>query len=209
MPTFIEITAVAVYAFAFFYLRYFLSKLQEEGKNAATKADIADITEKMEAVRLEYARSLEQVRAELGRRAEAFRLQFETELRAYERIWDTAIDLMRATQALRPFMDTAVSGPEEAAARRQERFDRWNQAYNTFTSIVEAKRPFYPATIYEQLNRIVSITHKEAVEYGVYETPSDDPEYWEKAKKNYDALIKTIGEVSDIMRARLESLHRA
>lgn len=70
------VTLIAVLVIGYLFKDYFPGYTREKGKNLATKEDIEAITEKIESVKVEYAKSLESVKA---------RIQIESALRtAYQ-----------------------------------------------------------------------------------------------------------------------------
>ncbi|WP_027330236.1 hypothetical protein [Marinimicrobium agarilyticum] len=59
------ITLVVVVVIGYFLREFFPSYTKEKGKNLATKEDIREITEKIESVKADYAKSLETLKSKL------------------------------------------------------------------------------------------------------------------------------------------------
>jgi hypothetical protein len=97
-------------------IRSFLpAYLGEKGKNLATKEDIAEITNKVEAVRLQYSGELERLRDQLSR------LTFEHQTR-FSKLHDRRADAIdglykRLVRTSGAFHQLLISGEEDVAAK--------------------------------------------------------------------------------------------
>lgn len=179
--------------------------LRQKGKNLATKDDIGEITDEVERVRRQHQEEIEMMRTELAKTVHVHRAQFETELRAYRAVWKTLVEAKRATLQLRPPLD-ATPEDETEAERRQRRLTDFDDAFKDFRDTVDRWRPFYPVEIYEELNDLLLLIRDEGVEYGIGADRRLDPSYWESAQENKQEIIKTINDICDTIRARMEDL---
>jgi len=85
---------IILIAVGFFLKSYLPTYLAEKGKNLATKEDIKDITEKIEAVRSQYAKQ-----------QHIHEMAFDKEFEILSEVWATLVDLRNATLGLRPILD--------------------------------------------------------------------------------------------------------
>ncbi len=169
------------------------SYFAEKGKNLATKEDIRDITDKIEAVRTEYAKQLH-----------VYQLTFGNEFEILHEVWQNLIDLRKATQGLRPILDY-IDPEESEEERKRKRLKAFSESHRAFIDAVEKNQPFYPKEIYASLHEIALITYDEADEYAIRD-PSRRPldqKYWESALKNQKAILKAVDDVRELIRKRV------
>lgn len=175
-------------------MRSYLPKyFQEKGKNLATKEDIGDITEKIEAVRAQYARQ-----------SHVQKLTSEKEFEILSEVWKTLVDLRQATHGLRPLLDR-IDPNESEEERKERRLQKLSESYNALVGVVEKNRPFYSEGIYEALFKIMMIAADEADEYGYrdpYRRPPG-PEYWRNALDNQRKILEAVDNVCDLIRERI------
>lgn len=176
------------------YLRfYFPAYFAEKGKNLATKEDIKDITEKVEAVRAEYIK-----------RQHVHQMAFDKEFEILSEVWGTLVDLRNATRGLRPVLDY-VDPNESEEERKRKRLQKFAECYSTFVNTAEKNQPFYPKEIYESLFEIMMIAHVEAGEYSFHDLDGRpiDSQYWQKALNNQKRIIQTVDNVCEQIRERI------
>ncbi len=176
------------------YLKAFLPNyFNEKGKNLATKEDIAEITDKIEAVRAGYARQ-----------SHIQSLAFEKEFSILSEVWGKLVDLRNATLGLRPVYDH-INPDEAEEERKTKRLERFVDSYNTLISVVEKNRPFYAKQIYKALLDIINVAVNEKEEYEIRdpERRPRDAKYWERAQNNQDKIVATIDKVSELIRDSL------
>lgn len=172
---------------------YLPTYFAEKGKNLATKEDIKDITEKVEAVRAEYVK-----------RQHVHEMAFDKEFEILSEVWGRLVDLRNATQSLRPVLDSFdPNEPEEE--RRRKRLQKFAECYNAFVNTVQKNQPFYPKEIYESLFEIMMIASVEAGEYSFHDPDRRplDHQYWEEALNNQGRIIKMVDDVCEQIRERI------
>lgn len=173
---------------------YFGSYLGEKGKNLATKEDIEALTKLVEGVRLQHQRA--------GNVSQA---QFEAELQTYKDVWSCLILVQRAAISLRPVLDYTLREGETEEQRKQERLQKFADAYNKFIDVFRVTRPFYPEEVYKELLRLEELVHFEAIDYQIG-TPNSDFSYWKQAKENSEAISKQCEKICTVIRERLARL---
>jgi len=178
---------------ALFLKSYLPAYFAEKGKNLATKEDIKDITEKVEAVRVEYVK-----------RQHVHQMTFDKEFEILSEVWGTLVDLRSATQGLRPLLDHYdPNEPDEE--RRSKRLQKFAESYNVFANTVVKNQPFYPKEIYESLFEIMMIAREEADEYSLHDPDRRplDSQYWKNALNNQRRIIEVVDKVCEQIRERI------
>ncbi len=161
----------------------------KKGENLATKEDIEEITKKVEAVRIEYAK--------LQHKSQ---FAFEKEFDILSEVWEALFDLQVTTMSLRPVFDTYDPAKSEEQ-RKQERLEKFVASYNAYAKIVMSRKPFYPNNIFTVLEKIRILALTESNEYKILSN-QNRADYWDKAIKNQDAIIKCIDDVGELIRQR-------
>jgi hypothetical protein len=182
---------IILIAGGFFLKSYLPTYLAEKGKNLATKEDIKDITEKIEAVRSQYAKQ-----------QHMHQMAFDKEFDILSEVWATLVDLRNATLGLRPILD--YSHPNETEEKRK-RLQKFAECYNAFTNIVEKNKPFYPKQIYQPLFEIMMVTSDESAQFSYWD-PNRRPfnqQYWDKALENQRSMLEAIDKVCEQIRERI------
>jgi hypothetical protein len=167
-------------------LNQFLPKyIGKKGENLATKEDIAEITDKIEGVRIDYAEKLESTRANLSSQINTHGFRYEKEFAVLSDLTELLVDVRDSSISLRPVFDRVDPDKTEKEIK-QERLQRCFDARRALYLIREKKRPFYPDEIYAQIKLIEDVAHTESIEYQ-YGNPNDlkrMEDYWEKSEKN-------------------------
>ena len=189
-----------------FMLRSYLpAYFKEKGKNLATKEDIEDITDKIEHIRSDYSSSLEMFKSELNKQLQIHRISFEKEFDILSELWKSLSKLRYATASLRPegdIIDTRITEEERKKQRLQNFFDSYNSAFE----IVQYNRPFYPDYIYDEVNKIMRISMREAIQYKnrscEYNEKGYDQKYWDKAVENIEQIVSGVDQVCHKIKSR-------
>ncbi len=111
-------------------MKYFLpSYLDEKGKNIATKEDIAEITEKVERVKVT-----------LGSRLHVHQIRYEKEYDLLVCLCDKLVELRDAAVGLRPELDH--TDPQADEDVKTKRLTRLYEATHTLYQVTAKRRPF-------------------------------------------------------------------
>jgi hypothetical protein len=114
---------------------FLASYLKTKGKNLATSEDIDKITDKIESVKIAYAKELEGLKSQLNARFHAQTLRFEKEFNVLQDVWTHLIDLRDAGEAFTPGFK---SGPiDESKAK-----ERFGEAYYNLLKVIDVQKPF-------------------------------------------------------------------
>ena len=147
---------------------YFPAYATEKGKNLATKEDIHEITEKIEAVKAVFVSRLhiQQVR-------------YEHEFKILLELAEKLVALRDAAIGLRPEASYGdVSDPEE----RKRRATAYSDAGKQFYQFVETRQPFFPEEIYQTLKALEHKSWSEFVQFKHQDPKSQ--QFWDNAMKN-------------------------
>lgn len=118
----------------------------EKGINLATKEDIEEITEKIENVKLDYARQLEAARAELSSQINTHGFRYKKEYEVLNDLTGHLVDVRHAVLNLRPMLDF-VDPKKSKNEIKQERLKIFYEARRELFFVREKKRPFFPDEI--------------------------------------------------------------
>jgi hypothetical protein len=197
------ITCIGMGALVFLAKYYLPSYVKEKGKNLATREDIAEITDKIESVKIEYAKELESLKSHLNAKFHAHTVRFEKEFMVFEELWACLVDLRDATRRLRPVMDYANPKDPEVA---KERLESFANAYDLFYNVVHKNRPFFPQEVFEILRQLMKLVFGEASDYQMgWSSPREfDPNYWKTAEKNAREILEEIEAVCETIRKRIK-----
>jgi hypothetical protein len=179
--------------------------LTEKGKAAATKEDIEEISRKIESIRTEYAQIIEKLKWQLSKSATMHRLRIEKELDVLAKIWDAAAELRFATQELRPILEY-VDPAETEEERWQRKMQSFTKSYTVLVNAVEKHRPFYAATIYTQLDKLLGAAKKEMIDCRTALALGGghvSGRTYERAQENMQTLLQIVNVMCETVRARL------
>lgn len=176
----------------------------EKGKNLATKEDIGEITNRIEAVKFEHARQLEDARAELSTQINTHGFRYEKEYEVLSELSSLLVDVRDACVSLRPVMDF-IDPSKSEEERKRERLIRFYDSLRALYYVREKKRPFFPEDIYESIRMIENETRSESIEYehrdpSHFERPID---YWEDARKNQAKITELAEDAMKKIRQRV------
>lgn len=170
----------------------------------ATKEDIADITHQIETVKLEYEKQLENAKADLSVLVTRHGFRYEKEYDVLGRLTELLVELRDASVGLRPAVD--LKDPDLSDDQiKQQRLARLHEAGRTVYLESQRKRPFFPGDIYESIEAILKITHRESIEYRMKDPYKREGfmEYWDSAEKNQNAITQLVEEAMALIRNRV------
>jgi hypothetical protein len=204
MDAFSTLAGLVIVALIVWLLRPFVeSYSKKKGENLATKEDVEEITQKVEAIKGEISKELEFVKWELGNKATVHRLAAEKEFQAYAEIGKTLVEFEAATVSLRPLVDfqQSAGSPEE---NFNQRYKRWWQAGYEFHRSVERFRLFLPDDIYRQLNEILDACKKEGISFEVSYKFGSEP--GKLTREDYQMARQNIKEINTVIESTLRSI---
>lgn len=171
---------------------YLPSYFSKKGENLATKEDVKEITEKVEEIRVEYAK-----RQHVSERA------FDKEFDILSDIWVSLFELRNSVLSLRPILDT-VDPKESEEERIGKRLSEFAKCYNNFAKVFVSNQPFYPKDIFVELDSIRLLAFKEANEYKYSKLAIRDlDKYWNSAEENHNKIVASIDKVGELIRQRV------
>lgn len=159
------------------------------------------VESQLEGFRAEAAADRQRLQHALDRQLHVHALQFEKELKVYEAIWGTLIDVAKAVMQLRPALDRY--DPEETEEeRKSKRLSRLADAGQGFLDEVNKEKPFYAPEVHTKLMALQATVQREAIEYQ-YGDPVKQRDYWEKALENSNLIRAQIDDACEAIRARI------
>ena len=174
------------------FAAYLLSYFKKKGENAATKDDVAEITEKIESVKTEFAQQLNQ---------NSYRYQQEYEL--LRKLSKRVTEFRDAVRSLRPatgVLDTSKSEDEIVS----DRLKKYIRAARRLYKLWEYDRPFYPWRIYNAVKELMDLAHREAVDFQMGEMSQEKGvNYWREADEDSERVRYLCGKVIDSIRERV------
>ena len=189
---------------------FLYSYASEKAKNAATKEDIGVITTKIQASTAHFTERLEQLKADLGSRAHYGKVRYEREINVFEAVWPKLCELRVAVLSLRPVLDSGLKKGETAESRKTERATQYVDAYNALATTVEHSRPFYPPSIWSELQKLLKLSWDEAVDFRFADDSHEGKvAYWEKAIANATAINEQVDRTCEAIRSRLTAFDEA
>ncbi|MDE1237052.1 hypothetical protein [Vibrio aestuarianus] len=131
------------------FRKLLFSYSSEKGKNLATKEDIGQITDKIELVKLDYAKQLESAKADLSIQLNNHGYRYEKEYEVLAELTNNLVDLRNTVLQLRPQFDF-VDPTKDKEEIKKERLGNYFEARRVLFFTREKKRPFYPDEIYRK-----------------------------------------------------------
>ena len=188
----------------FLFRKFLFSYSVEKGKSVALKEDIEEITDKIENVKLDYARQLEAARAELSSQINTHGFRYEKEYEVLETLTSNLVEVRNAVLNLRPVFDY-VDPSKTKEDIKQERLQAFDKARIELYFVREKKRPFFTSEVYEAILDIDKTAQYESIDYlyGDNSHAEQFKEYWDKAKKNQKDIIKKTNLAMDKIRDRV------
>ncbi|MGF1888105.1 hypothetical protein L4D13_18425 [Photobacterium profundum] len=186
------------------FRKMLFSYSSEKGKNLATKEDISQITDKIEVVKLDYAKQLESTKADLSVQLNNHGYRYEKEYEVLAELTSNLVDLRNIVLQLRPQLDF-VDPTKDKEAIKQERLNKYFEARRELFFTREKKRPFYPSDIYEAVLDVDKAAQSESIEYE-YRDPMEEKnhrEYWENADKKQKEIIANVEIAMEKIRSRV------
>jgi hypothetical protein len=141
------------------YLAFYI---REKGKNLATREDIHEITDKIESVKIEYAKELEVRKAEysaqlkyfesqLSRRLQVDGIRFQKEFQVYQEVWAALVDFQKAAAFLR----AVINFPPPKPGTREDALSKFRERRDVFESAFGKNSPFVAKEVYIALSDLI------------------------------------------------------
>ncbi len=202
------IILVGLGALALLAKRYLPSYIEEKGKNLATKEDIREITDKIESVKIEYAKELEGLKSQLNAKFHAQTVRFEKEFDSYKEIWGSLVEVEDHFGKLHLALSDPNPRRELTEAERKE----FLQVMDKFCLVCEKNSPFFSREVYDE---IVKFMEMEAVGTPITYSylPVPTPAQTAFVKRLFDDLLrgpdsvftKKIERIREAIRLRIQS----
>lgn len=100
-------------------------------------------------MRSKFELELEQYRTRAAEYTYVSQLQFETEFKVYQSLFQSLYEFGTSTSVLFPIYDEVPEDAEEKKKLYIERYTRFCDAYNEFSSVLEKNAPFIPIHLYD------------------------------------------------------------
>lgn len=188
----------------FIFRKFLFSYSTEKGKNLATRENIEEITDKIENVKLDYARQLEAARAELSSQINTHGFRYEKEYEVLSDLTGHLVDVRNASLNLRPVFDFVDPNKTKDEIKR-ERLQAFYETRRKLFFVREKKRPFYPDEIYQAVLDIDKAARSESIDYEYGDPFKGDKigDYWDKAKENQEDIVNKTNIAMENIRERV------
>jgi len=100
-------------------------------------------------MRAKFELELEQYRTRAAEYTYVSQLQFETEFKVYQSLFQNLHQFGVCTSNLYPTLEYVSRDPEEAKADYTERYENYLKEFNAFSSVLEQNAPFIPKVLYD------------------------------------------------------------
>jgi hypothetical protein len=187
-----------------FIASYLGSYLNEKGKNAASKEDIAELTRRVEGVKQGFNQSIEEFRTGLLAQLEYSKYRYQEETKVIKEVWRSLCELRFAFQDMRPVFDSHPGSNEAEKERDQKRLERCNDAYKEFSICSSVNSPFFAQSIGTKLDELRKLIWVEMVDFAFKEEVGS--QRWKKILDNQKQVFSKMDEVECVIRARLEKV---
>ncbi|WYX09283.1 hypothetical protein WJ973_16245 [Achromobacter xylosoxidans] len=169
-----------------------LAKLSEVGKNLATKADITEITTKIEAVKLEYARQLEQTKSTLTAQLTQHGFRYKREFEMLEELCKDLVYVRTEAGYLRSVY-TRTKDSETRVDRGV--INKLLQSIVDLADKIDRYEPFIAPEVFTAINNVCHVARDECV------ACLDDPntstfEEWLAQGKANDTLLQSLMDIA-------------
>ena len=179
------------------------SYISQKGKNLATREDIEKITDKIESVKIEYAKELEDLKSQLNVGVHVHTVAFEKEFKVLEEVWERLIELRNSGEQFTPgFKSGSLDDPELN--------QRFGQAFVNFLRVIVLQRPFFPQDLFNLLEdyckRQLKYFHDhEFITKAEFQPDWVSEDFWKKREENLQEIRKLPDQVCLAIRRRLEA----
>ena len=169
--------------------------LSERARNAATKADIEEITKKVKQVEAGFNEKLARLQATLSFQGEYGKIRYEREMKKIEELWPILVDLqdhlaeISRLNGLVPIQFPDQGNPIQA----------FQKAFENLQQQVRTKRPFYPSSIWNDLQKLLEVC---AVEFNAVRASSNGRNHDERLR-NWAEINQQVDRTCEAIRDRL------
>jgi len=178
---------------------------RESGKNLATKADIAEITGKIEAVKLEYGRQLERTKGTLTAQIAQYSFRYQKEFEILIELAALLYEIEYESTSLRPAY--AMSDRKnEPAESRSSRVQNVNKLLIDLDELAKRRRPFFCEKVFDAIDELLDEVDREAVRYQNGVPEGGQPLWWYLEGNEAGRRIRELAQVaSHAIRTRTKS----
>jgi len=184
--------------------------IKRKGENVATKEDIGEITTVVEESKSFYTKELEHLKNDLAMKRHFSGVRYEHEIEIYEMLWSELCKLAEAVLSLRPAFDSSLKLGETEDARKQERLQKFYDAFQSLRIVVLHNRPFYPETIWNDVRDLFHLCNSETVSYQYGKSDGKDwYNYWNEGTENSKKIETQVNKICEAIRFRLAKFDQA
>jgi len=134
----------------------------EKGKNLATKQDIGAITTKIEAIRTEYMRGLEESKSAWAAHSSLFTYRYQREYEILRELSEALVEVKNAASFFSTYPNLRLDQESEASKEyRDKQAHALTDSLQRLQLLREQRRPFYPQEIYDTLGHLASAALQE------------------------------------------------
>lgn len=162
----------------------------------------------LEALKSRFEASNRELQGEIDKTIHIHRLHFETEFGALRSVWEKMAKMRRMMSSLRPMFSAGpVLSEEEESAQMQQRFSVFTDAFSDAINCVDDHRPFLTEELHTTISAALQAAKAEHFDIRMrWQRRKDDLEWYERGKANYDKVEARLGDIANLIRARLREL---
>lgn len=129
------------------------------------------------------------------------KLQFETEFKVYQVLFEKLYDFGVNTANLFPILDQIPQNEDKVREMYKERYKDYCSAYNVFSAVLEQNAPFLPKTIYDRFVELRSKARSIGCmfpEIRIFDDERFETDNREMARENYKSTREFNEMIADI-----------
>lgn len=135
----------------------------EKGRNLATKQDIGAITTKIEAIRTEYMRGLEESKSAWAAHSSLFTYRYQREYDMLRELSEALVKVKNAAEFFSNYPNLPESmETEDSKKYRDKQVNALARSLQRLQLLREQRRPFYPQEIYDALGHLAKAAQQES-----------------------------------------------
>ncbi len=185
----------------------FLTYLERLTTLYGTRDEIGDLAEKVEQVRLAQAAEIGSLNARLDRLPQPVKVRSPREGELLSELWDALLSFQEAALDLLPADGEPDVAAEEGPAGGLAQRRTYERAYRGLSTLLHRRRPFYPASIFQALLRIMTLGDPQslhgAIEREDTQQETDSPPIPPSPADRIPDVVDEIDQVCELIRTHL------